>query len=374
MRFHCLGIPHAISNDSYISCAYTQKVVKFCKMMFERGYTVYHYGHEHSSVTCTEHVTVVTDELFKKYYGYDHRNRLFDVSCDTEVYRVFHENSVKEINKRKKSNDFVLAFWGIGVKPVCDQLTDVIVVEPGIGYTCETFARFKIYESYAVMNTSLALHHPKTVISCDFYNVVIPNYFDSCDFIYTPEHKKDDFFLFIGRLVPDKGVYIAIDLANKLKIKLKVAGQGNIEGINSEYVEFIGYLDKESRKEMLSRAKCAILPSLYNEPFGGVQIECLLSGTPTITTDFGAFTENNIHGLTGYRCSTFGQFTWAVQNIHKIKSATCRKWGEKFLLENVAPMYEEYFQNVMNIYTGDGWYTNKDPASVDWMNTVSLIQ
>jgi tRNA modification GTPase len=46
----------------------------------------------------------------------------------------------------------------------------------------------------------------------------------------------------------------------------------------------------------------------------------------------------------------------AGQNIDKIKPSDCRKFAEKFSLENVAPMYEKYFQDVLNVYTGNGWY------------------
>ena len=39
-----------------------------------------------------------------------------------------------------------------------------------------------------------------------------------------------------------------------------------------------------------------------------------------------------------------------------IAPSVCRSYGEQFALENVAPRYEKFFQDVLNVYTGKGWY------------------
>jgi glycosyltransferase involved in cell wall biosynthesis len=354
MRFHLLGLPHTVTNKDFVACAYTQKVLKFGKMMKQRGHEIIHYGHEDSDLVCDEHVSVLTNKDFNDVYGsHDWRKKFFKFDTNDNAYQTFFKNSIREIQKRKRKNDFLLPFWGSGVRPICDAHNDMIVVEPGIGYAGGHWAKWKVFESYAIYHAYCGL---KNVGQCNqsWYDVVIPNYFDLNDFEYS--EKKDDYFLYIGRVYDGKGVHIAIQAAERAGIKLVIAGQKDENFNIPNSVEYIGYADIETRKKLMKNARASFIPSMYVEPFGGVQVENLLSGTPTITTDWGCFAENNIHGITGYRCRTMGDFVEAVKNIDKIKPSDCRKWGENFSLEKVGSMYEKYFQDVLNVHTGKGWY------------------
>ena len=354
-RYHILGIPHTITSKKFNACAYTQKVLKFGKMMTERGHEVYHYGHEYSDLQCTEHIPVLTNDIFEKVYGiHDWKKKFFKFDLNDEAYQTFFKNAIVEIGKRKKKNDFLLAFWGQGVKPICDAHKDMIVVEPGIGYSSGHWAKWKIWESYALFHAYNGLGNSSICFKIENYSVVIPNYFDKDDFIYN--QGKEDYFLFIGRVYDGKGVNIAIDATKRANVKLIIAGQKEEGYVIPEDVTFIGYANIDERKRLMANAKGAILPSQYLEPFGGTQIECLLSGTPTITSDWGAFSENNLHGITGYRCRTMGDYVDAIRNINKINPSDCRKWGENYLLEKIAPRYEKYFEDVLDVYTGNGWY------------------
>jgi glycosyltransferase involved in cell wall biosynthesis len=356
MIFHVLSLPHTVTSKEFNACAYTQKVLKFSKMMTDRGHEVIHYGHEDSDLQCSEHVTVLTNDDFQESYGsHDWRKTFFKFNTNDHAYRKFYDNAIREVGKRKRSHDFILPFWGSGVRPICDAHQDLICVEPGIGYAGGHWARWKVWESYAIYHAYCGL---KNVGQCnqDWYDVVIPNYFDVEDFDFNSD--KEDYFLYLGRVYSGKGVDVAIQATERAGVKLVIAGQKE-EGYKlPAHVEYVGYADVPTRKKLMSNAKASFLPSMYVEPFGGVQIENLLSGTPTITTDWGSFAENNLHGITGFRCRTMGDFVDAVANCDQINPYDCRKFGENFTLEKVAPMYEKYFNDVMDVYTGKGWYAD----------------
>lgn len=361
MRFHLLGLPHTQTNKEFTACAYTQKVWKFCKMMKDRGHYLIHYGHEYSDPPADENVTVITHKEWSEVYGlHDYKSKLFTYDTEDDAYQTFYKNAIMEIGKRKQPNDFILPFWGSGVRPICDAHQDLICVEPGIGYPGGWWSNFKVFESYAIYHAASGVN----AIGCcqqNAYDVVIPNYFDLDDFEFCDQ--KEDYFAFVGRVYNGKGLDVAIEVTKHLGVKLKVAGQLTHDyptpDCFPDHVEYVGYVGVEERKELMRKALGGFVPSNYLEPFGGVQVEYLLSGTPTITTDWGAFTENNLEGITGYRCRTFGDFIQATQNLieGKIHYRTCREQGEKFSLESIAPKYEKYFQDVLNVHTGAGWYT-----------------
>jgi len=368
MRFHILALPHTITRKDYSACAFTQKVLKWCKMMVRRGHNVYHYGNSESEVECTEHVSVVFPEDLQKAYGdYDWKKTFFKYDLNDHAHKVFQERSIVEVGKRKQKHDFVLCFWGSAHKPVIDAHPELISVEPGIGCPTNPVCPHNIYESYSVMNQIYGKYGKQP----NWYDAVIPNYFDSADFEFNDA--PGDYFLFVGRIISTKGIGIAIDVTKRLGAKLVIAGQGDLRTIVDpipDHVEFIGYVEPQQRCELMKNAKALFAPTHYNEPFGGVMVEALFCGTPVITSDWGGFAENNLHGVTGYRCRTIEQFEWAAKNIETISREVCREWAMKnFSLERIALMYEEYFETLSKVYDGSGGFysKNSDRTNLDWL-------
>jgi glycosyltransferase involved in cell wall biosynthesis len=368
MKLHALAVPHTVTTKEYLSCAFTQKVLKFCKMITPH-YEVIHYGHEDSKVDC-EHVTVTTNKTLEKAYGsYDWKKEFFKHNTADHAHQTFYKNAKNKLNERVEQGDAILCFWGYGHQPATEGLEDkAFIIEPGIGYGAGgTFAPHKVFESYAIMHT---IYGEKRTVHPPWYDAVIPNYFELEDFEY--QEKKKDYFLYLGRITEIKGINIAIQLTKEIGSKLVIAGQGNLKELGYHtippHVECVGFADVKKRKRLMKNAKALLLPTHYIEPFGGVTIEAMLCGTPIITTDWGCFAENNIHGKTGYRCRTMEHFTWAAKNIDKIKPQNCRKWAERnFSLERVGKMYDEYFRSIRNLSNAGFYEKNPERKDLNWI-------
>jgi glycosyltransferase involved in cell wall biosynthesis len=363
MRFHILGIPHTASNKDYLCCAFTQKVVNMCAMLTARGHTVMHYGNALSDVDCMEHVTI----LEAGDVGPPEQSGSYDVHAP--IYQKFHNVAVGEIERRKRPLDMILSFWPTH-KTICDVHKDVIAIEAGIGYPAGHFAPHKIFESYAMMHAYRGIEAVGTASGNGWwYDAVIPNYLEPDDFELG--NGEGGYLLFLGlRSIggDGKGVHIADQIAKETGDKLIIAGPGDYQP-SGDHVAMVGFCNVEKRKKLLAGAKALLAPSLFIEPFCGVAIEAMMSGTPVISTDWGAFAENNLHGVTGYRCHNFEQFTWAVKNIDRIDRGACRRWAdENFSIDAVAPMYEEFFRMVLSRYTTGGWYEpNPQRRELDWL-------
>ena len=123
-RFHCLGIPHTVTSEEYITCAFTQKVLKFCNMMSARGHHIIHYGNEASQVQCDENVVLTTLNDLHNCYGDKWKTEQYEHSMDDKVNKKFVANAITEVRNRVQSDDFLLCFWGVGHAPIAAGLSD----------------------------------------------------------------------------------------------------------------------------------------------------------------------------------------------------------------------------------------------------------
>lgn len=363
IKCHLLGTFNAPNTlaDMGIGNAFGTKVINMAKILKKLGHYVIFYGVEGSQVECDEFVTVSTEDVLMTTYGKWDKTKIYKESYGDFSHSFFNEHCIAEINKRKRVGDFLLLCHGTFHKEIAEAVKIPDTIEIGIGHR-SSFARFRIFES----EFQRAWTYGKEGIGDGkFYDAVIPGFFDPADFTYS--ETKDDYYLYLGRVISKKGIFIAQQVCEKLNKRLVVAGFGYDKDANEcdanafnellkmPNVEYVGFAGKEKRRELMSKAKALFLPTLYLEPFGYVVLEANLSGTPVITTDFGAFPETVKDGVSGFRCRTFKEFCEAAENVENLKPSECRDWASNFTLDKIAPMYKRYFTQILGLM-GKGWY------------------
>ena len=104
MIFHVLAVPVHPTRKEITLCAFTQKVYKFCKVMTERGHTVFHYGHPDSEVSCTKHFNVVSRETYDRVYQKKSWKDFISQNVQNDVHKEFNKNAAALIKKNKQTN------------------------------------------------------------------------------------------------------------------------------------------------------------------------------------------------------------------------------------------------------------------------------
>lgn len=355
MIFHVLGLPHTQATEAFSACAFTNKVRFFCRMMKSRGHTVYLYAGETTDAPCDELITCVSEQARQRLVGDRHYTQAsFD--SDDEIWRIFNRQCISGIRQRAKPQDFICIMSGYAAKPVADAFPEMISCEYGIGHG-GSFTHYRVFESYAWMHATYGAESRGSAnnINPPWFDAVVPGYIDVAQFPYVPINSKDDYFLFVGRLIERKGPHIAAEVCQTAGKRLILAGPGEWAG----YGEHVGEVGPQQRGELMSRAKALIMPTTYVEPFGNVAVEAQACGTPAICTDWGAMTETVEHNKTGFRCRTFDEFLTALSAVESLSGQYIRQRViDNYSLEATAPKYELYFSRLLSLWDR-GWYQTR---------------
>lgn len=116
---------------------------------------------------------------------------------------------------------------------------------------------------------------------------------------------REDYYCFVGRLSPEKGMEDLLEVASRLPYRLKVAGSGTLEpAMRIKYadnanIEFLGMLDAPDVARLLAGARFSIVPSQWYENNPLSVVESLCAGTPVAGADIGGISEllDNSNGI-----------------------------------------------------------------------------
>ena len=217
------------------------------------------------------------------------------------------------------------------------KLSEFYNFYPEVNYVCISEAQCK-QESMTKMRT---VHHG---IDLGQYRLV---------------EQKQQYLSFIGRIAPLKGAHIAIDVAKRTGIPLKIAG--DVQPMYREYfekkikpridgklVEYIGLADLQAKNELLGNSMAMLFPIQWNEPFGLVMVEAMACGTPVLAMPGGSVPEVVCEGVSGHICRSVVQMAKRTRNLKFHPLAVRQYVVDNFSIQRMAREYAGVYETALH--------------------------
>jgi glycosyltransferase involved in cell wall biosynthesis len=188
--------------------------------------------------------------------------------------------------------------------------------------------------------------------------------------LYRPSYARGSYLAFVGRISPEKGVHVAIDVARRTGLPLRIAGRPPLEEwkyvearSDHEYwrevvrpqlgrngIEYVGELDEVGKQELYGGALALLFPIDWPEPFGLVLIEAMACGTPILARPRGSVPEVIRDGVNGYHCEDADEMVAALERIDRIDRAACRReFDERFTARRMALDHLRVYEAVAGV-------------------------
>jgi glycosyltransferase involved in cell wall biosynthesis len=177
--------------------------------------------------------------------------------------------------------------------------------------------------------------------------------------LLTPRYEAGKYLAFLGRISPEKRPDIAIEVAKKAGIPLKIAAK--VDVVDREYfeaiikprlaapdVEYIGEISEDQKSEFLGNAIALMFTIDWPEPFGLAMIEALACGTPVIARRCGSVPEILEPRSTGFIANGIEELVDAVRRVDDISRVECRRQFERrFTVASMVDRYEKVYHKLI---------------------------
>lgn len=155
---------------------------------------------------------------------------------------------------------------------------------------------------------------------------------------------RKEYYCFVGRLSPEKGVKTLIEAARKLPYELIIIGDGPLRKelfCNDSRIRFVGFKEWKDIATYVSEAKFLVVPSEWYEVFGLTNIESLSLGTPVLGAHIGGIPEliNETNGM-----------LFEAGNVEDLREKIGQMFTRTFNYTDICKMAREQY-SAANYYT-----------------------
>lgn len=349
MRLHSLGVPHTRLSSAFSHCAFSTKVQRWGPMMRALGYetVLYGIGQPEDSSGWSEVVEILTPAEQEALLGFDPladptRFHGDAANWGSPLYREFNRRLAPLLEGAVQGDDVVCLHFGKAHNAALSpRLVQQHALEPGIGYP-ECTVGYRIYESHAWMNWHLGRENRNPWLS----EWVVPNYFDVADWPLRETPVTEGYLLYFGRLGKIKGLNAVWQIARaRPDLEVVLCGQGDPSPwLTEPNIRYERPKHGRDRAALFHGARCVLMPTEYVEPFGGVAVEAMLTGTPVVASDHSVFVETI--PSPALRARSLADYLAAIEVAQRAVPAKLREHALQYSMEAVGPRFDRVLQSV----------------------------
>jgi len=193
------------------------------------------------------------------------------------------------------------------------------------------------------------------------------------------EKQAENFLVWLGRFVPEKGAHLAIQAAKQTGVPLVLAGivdKHIVESvtyfeeqikpyIDDKQVKFTGPVNTKQKIGLLGRARGFLNPIQWEEPFGMVMIEAMAVGCPVISFARGAAPEIVAHGKSGFLVHTVEEMVQCIPQLATLDRFTVHEYAlQNFSVRAMAENYTKVYKKVIAATKATKGITSYHPSLV----------
>ncbi len=284
----------------------------------------------------------------------------YSLRSDSSVkeYGIYEMLQLAEVYERASEFDIIHSHMGCAALPFAGLVkTPTVTTLHGI-FTPDNEKMFVHARNHPFVSISNDQREPRLKLN---YVGTVYNGIDVNTYEFYPQPENNPPYLaFLGRMSPEKGPHLAIEIAKRTGWHLKLAGK--VDPIDQDYfntlvkphcdgyqIEFLGEANHDQKSVLMGNAVATLFPITWREPFGLVMVESMATGTPVIGLKMGSTPEVIADGISGYLCTNLDECVAALDKIEFINREKCRQYViENFSAERMTDGYEAMYQKVLS--------------------------
>ncbi len=282
--------------------------------------------------------------------------RALRLDPNVKEYSIYEMLQLGSVYERAGEFDIIHSHMGCATLPFAKMVTTPTVHTLHGVFTHDNEKMFTFAKHQPYVSISDAQREPRLELNCV---ATVYNGIDINSHKFHPQPQDSPYLAFLGRISPEKGPHIAIEIAKRSGWHLKMAGKVDIVDkkyfeneikpyIDGKQIEYLGEADHAQKNALMGGAVATLFPITWREPFGLVMVESMAAGTPVIATDLGSTKEIVAEGVSGFLCNSVEECINSINKAAELDRYAIREYvNDRFGVKQMTDGYEAVYRQIL---------------------------